>query len=380
MNTFRVLLLMACVTAAATMAHSAGAKPEPGRTVATPVGPPLVLMSSPRAVHAAVTLADGRVALIGGCVADGCEVGPGSQTVDIFDPKTMRISPGGTLTTARIGAAAVPLSDGRVLIAGGWTGPQTTASIELYDPKARTSVDAGSLSRARADIAAVVLNDGRVALIGGHDGRGPVADVDVFDPRTQRVAPGPALAYARAAGGASVRLKDGRVLVVGGMEGQGDRRPSAAVEISDLSFKRWSPGGALTHARYKHAAVVLKDGRVLVIGGSDARDRQGKIGSFEVSDPIAAAFAPAGAAVEPRFKIGSAVVVLGDGRVFIGGGGERAEIYDPVTGRSVLAGPSLGAVRSFATASLLPDGRVVIAGGYEENSIAVSRGVWVVRP
>ena len=179
MNTFRVLLLMACVTAAATMAHSAGAKPEPGRTVATPVGPPLVLMSSPRAVHAAVTLADGRVALIGGCVADGCEVGPGSQTVDIFDPKTMRISPGGTLTTARIGAAAVPLSDGRV---------------------------------------------------------------------------------------------------------------------------------------------------------------------------------------------------------FIGGGGERAEIYDPVTGRSVLAEPSLGAVRSFATASLLPDGRVVIAGGYEENSIAVSRGVWVVRP
>jgi hypothetical protein len=84
--------------------------------------------------------------------------------------------------------------------------------------------------------------------------------------------------------------------------------------------------------------------------------------------------------VRSRFKIGGAVVVLGDGRVFIGGGAERAEIYDPVAARSVLAGPPLGAVRSFATASLLPDGRVVIAGGYEEHGIAVSRGVWVVRP
>lgn len=360
-----------------TMAQATSAEP----VVPSNVPPPApLMMSSPRAAHAAVTLGDGRVALIGGCVLDGCDPGPGSQTVDLFDPRTNRIAPGGTLTKARIGAAAVLLGDGRVLIAGGWTGPQTTASIELYDPKTRTSVEAGSLSRTRADIAVVELNDGRVALIGGYDGRGPVPDVDVFDPRTQRVTPGPALAYARAAGGAGVRLKDGRVLVVGGMEGQREMRPSAAAEISDPHLKRWSPTGQLTWARYKHAAVVLKDGRALVIGGSDARDRQGKIGGFEISDPMAVAFVPAGATLEPRFKIGGAVVVLGDGRVFIGGGGERPEIYDPVTGRSVMAGPPLGAVRSFATASLLPDGRVVIAGGYEENSIAVSRSVWVVKP
>jgi hypothetical protein len=66
--------------------------------------------------------------------------------------------------------------------------------------------------------------------------------------------------------------------------------------------------------------------------------------------------------------------------VFIGGGGEKAEIYDPHTMRSTLVGPQLGGVRSFATVSLISGGRVVIAGGYEENSIAVSRGVWVVRP
>jgi hypothetical protein len=361
------------------MAYGGDMKPASARSQVI-VSNPLSLMSSPRAVHAAVTLADGRVALIGGCVVDGCEIGPGSRTIDIFDPKTMKLSPGGRLTTARIGAAAVVLSDGRVLIAGGWTGPQTTASIELYDPKTRTSVGVGSLSRARADIAVVALNDGRVALIGGHDGRGPVADVDVFDPRTQRVARGPALGRARASGSAAVRLNDGRVLVAGGMEGAGDRIPSAVVEIADPQLKAWSTAGPLVLARYKHAAVVLKDGRALVIGGSDARDRQGKIVAFEVFDPKANAFARAGATLTPRFKIGGTAVVLGDGRVFIGGGGERAEVYDPVTQRSVLVGPPLGAVRSFASASLLPDGRVVIAGGYEENSIAVSRGIWVVRP
>jgi hypothetical protein len=254
-----------------------------------------------------------------------------------------------------------------------------TASVEFYDPVTRESVEAGALSHARADIAAVTLRDGRVAFIGGYDGRTALADVDVFDPRTQRITPGPALARARA-GAAAVQLNDGRVLVVGGGEGARDLAPSASAEIADIELKRWTAAGTLTLARYKHAAVVLKDGRALVVGGSDARDRQGKISALEVFDPKVGTFSAAGATLTPRFKIGGAVVVLDDGRVFIGGGGERAEIYDAATARSVLAGPPLGGVRSFATASLLPDGRVVIAGGYEENSIAVSRGVWVVRP
>jgi hypothetical protein len=281
MRLLKILALVSMAVVAASMAHGGDTKPDAMSQQ----------MSSPRAVHAAVTLADGRVALIGGCVVDGCEVGPGSRTVDIFfDPKTMKLGPGGALTTVRIGAAAVLLGDGRVLIAGGWTGPQTTASIELYDPKTRVSVEAGSLNRARADIAVVVLNDGRVALIGGHDGRGPVADVDVFDPRPRRVTPGPSLSRARASGGAAVRLTDGRVLVAGGMEGQGDMKPSAAAEIADPQLKRWSLAGSLRHARYKHAVVTLKDGRALVIGGSDARDRQGKIVAFEVFDPKANTF------------------------------------------------------------------------------------------
>lgn len=126
--------------------------------------------------------------------------------------------------------------------------------------------------------------------------------------------------------------------------------------------------------------MALADGRALVVGGSDARDRQGKIGSLEVFDPVSATFRPAGATLTPRFKIAGAVALMADGRVFIGGGGERAEVFDPRSLRSTLVGPSLGAVRSFATVSVLADGRVLIAGGYEENGIAVSRAVWIVKP
>lgn len=377
MRTLRVLALTCAV--AASMAYGGDTKPEPVPPTSVPAPAPLLQMSSPRAVHAAVTLADGRVALIGGCVADGCETGPGSGTVEIYNPKTHRMSPGGALTAARVGAAAVALGDGRVLIAGGWSGRQTTASVELYDPSARTSVEIGALRSARGDIAAVTLADGRVALIGGMGDTRVSGDVDIFDPRTQRLKAGPPLAHPRAAA-ATVRLRDGRVLVVGGGAGAGRPAPSAVAEIADASLTKWAAAGSLNQARYKHAAVALADGRALVVGGSDERDRQGKIPAFEIFDPKSLSFATAGRSVVPRFKIGGAVVALDDGRVFIAGGEARAEIYDPATMVSVLAGPPLDGVRSFATASLLPDGRVVIAGGYEENSIAVSRGLWVVKP
>lgn len=337
------------------------------------------MMSSPRAAHAAVTLGDGRVALIGGCVLDGCDPGPGSQTVDLFDPRTNGIAPGGTLMKARVGAAAVALADGRVLIAGGWSGRRTTASVELYDPASRSSVEIGELRRPRADIVAVTLADGRVALIGGMGDQAASGDVEIFDPRTQRLSAGPSLIDPRAAA-AGVRLSDGRVLVIGGGAGAGRPAPSALVEMADASLTAWATIRPLNQPRYKHAAVALGDGRALVVGGSDARDRQGKIAAFEIFDPKSLSFIAAGRSTVARFKIPGAVVALGDGRVFIGGGAERAEVFDPRTLTSTLAGPSFGAVRSFSTASLLRDGRVVVAGGYEENSIAVSRRVWVVKP
>ncbi len=69
-----------------------------------------------------------------------------------------------------------------------------------------------------------------------------------------------------------------------------------------------------------------------------------------------------------RFKHHSAIVALPNGLVLLAGGAERPEIYDPSTGRFLATSGTVGDGRYFSTATLLPGGRVLIAGGYGENA------------
>jgi hypothetical protein len=201
--------------------------------------------------------------------------------------------------------------------------------------------------------------------------------VELFDPKTSTLSPAGALSVPRA-GAAAALLANGTVLLAGGA-GAG-LRPTAAAEIFDPAVRRSAPVGSLAEARYKHAAVALPDGRVLVIGGSDARDSRGKLRSIESFDPATRTFRPAGTMLEPRYKIANAVQLLPGGKVLIAGGGVRAELYDPATRRSTAVGPDFGAALNFATASLLPDGSVLVAGGYGERGIAMSARAWRFRP
>ena len=88
-------------------------------------------------------------------------------TAELYDPKTGTFSPTGSMATARELHTATALSDGRVLIAGGWDGLSTLASAELYDPKTGTFSPAASMATARDTHTATVLSDGRVLIAGG---------------------------------------------------------------------------------------------------------------------------------------------------------------------------------------------------------------------
>lgn len=345
--------------------------PPPGTSLEMPVA---------RAAHAAVALADGRVLLIGGCVAESCEGGPDSATVDLFDPRSRRFARAGTLTMRRTSAAAVPLASGQVLIAGGWSGPQVTSAVELFDPAAGKARRVGDLSEARADIAAVRLRDGRVLLAGGYAAGKASATVEIFDPAPARLLRAGRLVMPRA-GAAAVLLDDGRVLIAGGGTGGADGLvPTAAAEIFDPATGRSAPTGGLAAARYKHGSAKLPGGDVLVLGGSDARDAAGKLDSIERYDPGSGSFRPAGRMSEARYKIAGAVVLRSDGRVLIAGGGRRAELHDPAAASSVPIGPDFGARLNFASATALPDGSVLVAGGYDENGIRMSRRAWILPP
>ena len=166
-------------------------------------------------------------------------------------------------------------------------------------------------------------------------------------------------------------LKDGRVLIVGGQKVPfADRAQdvSGDVEIYDPTAGRFTRARALARPRALHTATLLEDGRVLVVGGEYGGTHV--LAEAEIYDPKKGRFAPAGRMTTPRQA--HTATLLADGRVlFTGGfgGGEpgqylaTAELYDPVTRRFAATGP-LGQRRQLHTATLLPDGRVLIAGGF----------------
>mgnify|MGYP000101830338 FL=1 len=123
-------------------------------------------------------------------------------------------------------------------------------------------------------------------------------------------------------------------------------------------------GGEMTVARSDHASVLLPDGRVLVIGGTDSVN---VLKSSELFDPSTETWRASGEMKTARR--GHSATLLADGKVLVTGGFDgkaalaTAEIYDPSTGVwTATLGPMVSS-RRFHTAILLNDGKVLIAGG-----------------
>ena len=132
----------------------------------------------------------------------------------------------------------------------------------------------------------------------------------------------------------------------------------------------------MTIVRHKHAAVLLSNGNVLIAGGSDKRDWRGQYSSAEIYDSSKGIFRSAGNMNSARYKLASATVLLRDGQALIAGGSPRVEIYDPARNVFSIAAGELDTARSFSSATLLNDGRVLIVGGYDDRGAATAK-TWV---
>ncbi|MBX7116766.1 MAG: hypothetical protein K1X64_20740 [Myxococcaceae bacterium] len=148
---------------------------------------------------------------------------------------------------------------------------------------------------------------------------------------------------------------------------------------------RWRPVGALSQARHGHTATLLNDGRVLIVGGIGA-DSLSALATAEVFNPRTQSFTSVGSMAQGRF--GHTATKLNDGRVLIVGGAAfsddsrprfvalaSVEIFDPRTSRFVPA-PSLAQGRHWHTATLLNDGRVLVAGGAREEMHHLASVEW----
>jgi hypothetical protein len=273
----------------------------------------------------------------------------------------------GNLTHARAFAPAVGLADGTVITAGGTDGASYLASAERWT--GGTWAAAGSIGHAAAGQVAVRLPDGKALFAGGADALGYYGFGDIFDPTAGTWSKTTAMASAHAYG-AAASLSNGDVLVIGGYDATG--AVTGAVDIYSYSGKSWSAGTALPGGgRYLFTATKLADGRVLVAGGDDGT-LSGNSGLATVQ-VYTSGSGWASAESMKKTRVDDAAVLLGDGRVLVAGGVDAtgkalntAETFDPATGHWTLTA-TMPTGRAGFTLSVLPDGRVIAAGGYSTS-------------
>ena len=277
----------------------------------------------------------------------------------------------GNLRTNRYGHTATLLLNGKILVAGGGGFPcsgggcysTVNSTAELYDPSTATWSYTGSLRR-RTGHSATLLGNGQVLVAGGVNygydiGKfSYVTTAELYNPETGRwrLTGGLKALYA---GHAATLLQNGKVLLVGtslntsisAQVASDSRFPSA--ELYDPDTETWNSSAAPTIAG---PLTLLPDGTVLVVSG----------GAAELYHPDTETWSSAGNLNVIRSV--RTATLLNNGTVLITGEGESssagyAEIYDPAMGIwSTTSNPFT--VRG-GTATLMSDGKVLLAGGYD---------------
>jgi hypothetical protein len=249
------------------------------------------------------------------------------------------------------------------------------SSAELYRAKTGEFVPVGPMLAPRERHSATRLADGRVLVSGGTIAR-PSDAADLYDPQT-RMFTAAARMRAHRAAHSSTLMGDGRVFIAGGAESL--ESVLRSVEIYDPGNNSFTEAGHMQAPRYKHSAVSLNDGRVMILGGSDERDWDGRRQSVEIYDPASNRSQFITPMNRARFKFPNAVAIAVNGKVIVGGGGRRVEVYDGNANRFMVSGGSVQDEWFYATATPLPDGRVLIAGGYND-SLYPTNQTWIYQP
>jgi hypothetical protein len=244
-------------------------------------------MTTPRSLHGATQLLDGRWLITGGVNATNDP----QDLCEIYDPATDTFTASAPMITPRMGHTATLLGNGKVLVTGGLQAMTVTPTAlsavrdatnttELYDPATGTWAPGPNLRTPRAAHAAIVRPDGKVLLLGGISWDNVIiigwlpavrSTCDLYDPVANTIAAGPSMATARSMVD-PVDLGNNRWLLAGGISSltlANLGTPTAAAEIYDAVSNTWTAVQPLATARGNHKAWGLGNGRFLLAGGAN---------------------------------------------------------------------------------------------------------------
>jgi hypothetical protein len=317
-------------------------------------------MSTGRELHTATLLSDGTVLVAGG----------GTATAELFDPVTSTWHLTASMTRSRSAHTATLLPDGKVLAAGTFDIPNAAsmASAELYDPVRRLWTPTGSMTTGRDLHSATLLPDGKVLVAGGSDFiDNPLASAELYDPATGTWTPTGSTS-ARAAVSDAVLLPNGTVFGTEFIDTGG------IAELYDPTSGSWRRAAApKVPIGNAPAVTLLSNGLVLVASGGIS---SGTVLSAQLYDPAHDSWALTGSVHTGRELRDP--VLLPNGTVLVAGGfGSNtaptlasAELYDPTSGTWTETGP-LRTGRQGHTLTLLPLGTVLAAGGFTCGPVCV---------
>jgi hypothetical protein len=318
-------------------------------------------MTTVRAAHTATLLGNGKVLIAGG-------EGNGFQALasaELYDPSTRTFAPTGSMNTPRYAHSATLLADGRVLIAGGTQDFNLDTSVftaEIYDPSTGVFTATGDLTSIGGEVSALpgnvttLLPDGRVLVAAPNN-------AEIYDPKSGTFTPtgpyaNPSITY----GTTVTLLTNGKILVTGGcVSGTCNVAVTELFDPQSGTFGVTGPMMAKYFPDYGYTATLLTDGRVLFLGSFDFT------GDAEVYDPAAGTFASIAGAISqelaPASRLADGTVLVAGGQLPGGNGSAYAVRYVPTSGTFEPAG-EMTAGRHEHTATPLPDGTVLITGGF----------------
>lgn len=197
-----------------------------------------------------------------------------------------------------------------------------------------------------------------------------------------------------------ILLQDGRAMAVGGRYSVTYELPfpvsgwvsSALAEIYDPATGQWHKTSSMPEGRDAHSATLLQDGRILVAGGlinidevfEDPLEERRATATAVIYDPATEVWQETG--IMHAARSGHTATLLPDGTVLVAGGGAAsdpsAETYDPATGTWAITGAMM-TNRSAHTAVRLRTGSVFVSGGFPSSAMESSElynptsGAWM---